>query len=231
MATKDYLEDKVVDIVVDEDALAVRSDEINVKAFGNQLSETILMLKNTIRANNLASLSAIQIGRPERVFCINFNGDIRSFVNPAIIEADGIEISKETCVSIPGKEFIRLRNSTVTVAYQTPLGKMESRKMVGLAARICQHEIDHLDGILLTDVGLEIDEDFEHATEDERREVIKAYIDSLDVKLKAVQEDIEKDEDAKKLHSAIDFMEKVQKGEVKLENVPVEKKQEKKGEE
>ena len=206
MATKDYLEDKVVDIVVDEDALAVRSDEINVKAFGNQLSETILMLKNTIRANNLASLSAIQIGRPERVFCINFNGDIRSFVNPAIIEADGIEISKETCVSIPGKEFIRLRNSTVTVAYQTPLGKMESRKMVGLA-------------------------DYEHATEDERREVIEAYIDSLDVKLKAVQEEIDKDEDAKKLHSAIDFMEKVQKGEVKLENVPVEKKQEKKGEE
>jgi peptide deformylase len=51
--------------------------------------------------------------------------------------------------------------------YQKPAGAIETRQLVGLAAIVFQHEVDHLEGLLLSDVGLEIDSDFENATEEE----------------------------------------------------------------
>ena len=53
-------------------------------------------------------------------------------------------------------------------------------------------------------------------SEDERAEVIKAYMESLDLKQKEVEKRIEEDEELKKTSDAIDFMEKLQKGEVQL---------------
>ena len=107
------------------------------------------------------------------------------------------------------------------------LGKTESRKIVGLAAYVFQHELDHLDGLTLADIGLEVGEDFDKATDEERNEVINAYLDSLDIKQKQLEKEIEEDEDLKQTANAIKFMEAVQKGEVKLDDrVTVEKKKE-----
>ena len=89
--------------------------------------------------------------------------------------------------------------------------------MVGLAAIIYQHEIDHLDGLLLSDVGLEIDEQFDNATEEERMEVINAYIDALDIKQKEINTEITNDPELKQIVDAEKFMTSVYKGETKLE--------------
>jgi hypothetical protein len=76
--------------------------------------------------------------------------------------------------------------------YQTPLGKIESKQFMGAAAKVFQHEMDHLDGLLLSDIGLEIDELFDNATEEERMEVINMYLDSLDIKQKEIDKYEEK---------------------------------------
>ena len=99
----------------------------------------------------------------------------------------------------------------------TPLGKIESRKMFGLAAIVFQHHIDHLNGLLLSDVGLEIDEAFDNATDDEREEVINAYLDSLDLHRKELAEEIASNEDLSKMNNAINFLEKVQNGEIEID--------------
>ena len=106
--------------------------------------------------------------------------------------------------------------------YQKPTGEVETRQFIGMAAVKVQHEIDHLDGMLLTDIGLEIDDDFEKATEEERNEVVEAYLDSLDIKLKALKEEIEADPVLKEMNEGINFMESVAKGETKLERLPKE---------
>jgi hypothetical protein len=93
---------------------------------------------------------------------------------------------------------------------------------MGVAAKVFQHEMDHLDGLLLSDIGLEIDEMFDNATEEERMEVINMYLDSLDIKQKEIDKEIQEDEELKKISDGIDFMTKVQKGEVQLQAVPNE---------
>ena len=98
--------------------------------------------------------------------------------------------------------------------YTSPLGKVESREVSGVAASVIQHEIHHLEGILCSDIGLEVDEMFDNATQEEREQVIGMYLDSLDIKQKELDKQIEKDEDLKQIADATKFMEKVQSGEV-----------------
>lgn len=200
------------DIIKDLDKLSDRADEVDIRKQNKLIRDTIIELKEIIREKNLTYLTAPQIDVPIRVFVINFNGNLRSFVNPIISETNGFELSREKCNSLDS-EYIRPRANTVSVIYQTPLGKIESRKMLGKAAIVFQHALDHLDGLLLSDVGLEITEDFDKASEDDKAELIKMYIDSLDIKRKELEKEIEGDKDLKQVSDAIDFLESVKKGE------------------
>ena len=211
----------VKEIITNYEILSERCDEIDLTKKNRNIQNTVLQLKNTIKANpGMLGLSANQIGSYDRVLVLNFNGSLRSFVNPIITGVDGFELSRETCHSIPGKTFIRMRNSRVWVTYQTPLGKIESVELNGVAAKMMQHHIDHLDGLILSDVSLEIDEAFDNATEEERAEVIKAYLESLDLCADQLTNEVNEDEDGKKLADAIKFIESVKKGETIVESVP-----------
>lgn len=210
-----------MDIINDVEKLSIRADEVDVRKGNNEVREITVALKNAIREHNLLSLSAPQIGFDKRIFVINFNGDLRTFINPMITNVSGFELSRETCTSIPDKTFIRPRHNDIQVMYQTPLGKIETKQFMGAAAKVFQHCIDHLDGLLLSDIGLEIDEMFDNATEEERQEVISMYLDSLDIKQKEVNKEIQADEELKKIAEGIEFMEKVKKGEVQIERVPM----------
>ena len=221
LTDKSINEAHVKEIITDYDILSERCDEIDLTKKNKNIQTTVLQLKNTIKANpGMLGLSANQIGSYDRVLVLNFNGNLRSFVNPIITRVDGFELSRETCHSIPGKTFIRMRNSRVWVTYQTPLGKIESVELNGVAAKMMQHHIDHLDGLILSDVSLEIDEDFDRATEEERAEVIKMYLESLDLCAEELTNDVNSDEDGRKLADAIRFIESVKKGETIVESVP-----------
>ena len=208
----------VKEIITDVEQLSERCDEIDTRKENQLMREIILDLKQTLRENPTGvGLSANQIGYDKRIFVINFNGDIRSFVNPIISNVKGFTLNREACLSLPGKSYIRPRHNEIQVIYQTPLGKTESRKIVGLAAYVFQHELDHLDGLTLADIGLEVGEDFDNASEEERNEILKMYLDSLDIKQKEIEKQVEEDKDLKQTSDAIKFMEEVQKGNVQLE--------------
>ena len=71
-------------------------------------------------------------------------------------------------------------------------------------------------GILLSDLGLEIDNQWDEATEDERAEVLKEFLDSLDLYSSELEKEIQTDPELKQMSDAIDFMASVQTGETKL---------------
>ena len=123
---------------------------------------------------------------------------IKTFINP-VIEAyspKGMQLSREKCSSLPGKEYIRVRNNDIRVMYQRPTGEAESNRLLGKAALVFQHEMDHLEGVLISDIGLEVIPEFDEATDEERAEVIKEYLDSLDIRVKEINKEIE---DVKKI--------------------------------
>lgn len=207
------------EIITDIEKLGSRADEIDIKK-GTLVREITHALKDTIRGKNLKSLSAPVIGYPYRIFCLNFSdSEIKTFINPVIVSAEGLQLARERCSSIPDKEYIRPRNPKIKVIYQNPTGKILSSEFVGLSAVVFQHEMDHLDGLLLSDVGLEIDEQWDTASDEEKQEVINAYIDALDLKQKELEKEIQEDPDLKRTSDAIDFMTKVQRGEVELEPI------------
>lgn len=208
-----------MDVITDIEKLQERCDEINVGKENGYMRKIISDLKSTMREKDFASLSAPQIGYDKRIFCINFDGDIKSFINPIITQASGLSLVRESCPSLPDRKFLRPRNTRINVMYQTPLQKPESRVLTGMAAFVFQHELDHLDGILLSDVSMELGDGYDELSEEDKTALINEYKDSLDIKLDEINEAIEKDEYAKRLSTSIDYMTAVEKGEVELEHI------------
>lgn len=205
------------EIITDPVKLGSRATEVSVIADNKELRDTVAALKRTLsKRDDLKALSAPAIGVDMRVFCIKYNkNEITTYVNPVIVNQSGLSLSRESCSSIPDKEFIRIRNNDITVAYQTPRGIIENKRLVGMAAYVFQHEVDHLDGILLDDIGFEVWEDFDNATEEERQEVISEYITSLDIKRDEINTEIEQDPELKQIKDAVRFMTGVYTGEIK----------------
>ena len=204
-------------IITDLEALDVRSDEIDVLKENDLVRETTLDLKHTIRANNLTHLSAPQIGVNRRIVCINFNGDIRTLINPAIQCVKGFVLSRETNPSLPDKEYILPRNSEVSIIYQTPTGKIQSNTFKGKAAFVLQDALSTLEGLYLNDVGLPLLEGWDELEEKDKDEIISDYLDSLDIKKKELDKDIEETPELKQISDGAKFLRALQNGEIEIE--------------
>lgn len=194
-----------------------RAEEIDTQKENKLVREIVSKIKRTMRKNNLTSLSAPAVGYNKRIFCVDYSdNEIKTYINPVVSLREGIHLSREVCSSIPDKEYIIPRNNVINIYYQRPNGEVKIQEFKGLASNVLQHEIDHLEGITLDDMGLEIDKDFDEATDEERLEIVNMYLDSLDIMLKDVKEDIENNEELKVISDRLNFTEAVASGKVKL---------------
>lgn len=213
-----------MEYITDVEELAQSSIEIDVKKDNKKMREIITELKYRIGKDNLTALSAPQIGEKYRIFCIKFtekkgkktSETIKTFINPIVTGIKGIVVNREADICIPNKQFIIVRNNELSLLYQNPLGNSLSQKFSGKSSAVVQLMMDHLDGILLTDLGLEIDEKFDEASEEEKNELIEAYLNSLDVYKKQVDEEIENNKELKSMQDAVKFIQSVRDGETKL---------------
>jgi len=97
-------------------------------------------------------LAAPQIGRSIRLFVMDVQGRPRVCFNPQIIEASQIMAEfPEACLSFPGDQCTIKRPDTIIVRYQDARGEWTETNLVGLEARCFQHELDHLDGVVMHD--------------------------------------------------------------------------------
>lgn len=211
---------KEKNIITNKQELCDWCVEINPIKESKLTQEIVVALKDTMRKHNLVSLAAPQIGYAKRIFCLKFGkGDYRTFINPAIENNTTLSIVRECCSSIPDKRFVIPRFNKIKVYYVTPLGKTEGNTLIGIAAQRFQHAMDHLNGILVDDLGMEIDELFDNATEDEKTEILQMYAESLDLRQKSLKEEIEQDDELKNIDDAIRFINSVKDGTTTLDNV------------
>lgn len=119
-------------------------------------------------------LAAPQIGVLKRVIVYDLSEDNPGAValcNPRIIESSSEqEIDDEGCLSLPGITIPIERPCRVTCEAQTVTGRVVRIEADGLHARLLQHEIDHLDGMLMLD----------RATPGERKAALRRYLDAQD---------------------------------------------------
>ena len=102
-------------------------------------------------------LAAPQVGLDFQLLVINFAGDPEQkehevvAINPMVVEAKGAVKDREGCLSFPGLYQDVRRAKTVTVQYYTLAGEAKQMSCNDLPARVWQHEIDHVHGILFID--------------------------------------------------------------------------------
>ena len=204
-----------MELITSEEVLHSRATETDTVSNNAEVRETILKMKEAVREKNLVGLTAPQVGVDMRIVVLNFDGDVRTFINPVVSNRKGIELSREVC-EFDGKEYIVPRNNDIDIYYTTPLGKIEHRQLLGMAAKVMLHQLDILDGISASDFGLEVMEGFDEASDEEKDKIIKMYLDSLDLLGKQVEEELKNDEDAQQIKNAVNFITKVRKGEVQI---------------
>jgi peptide deformylase len=111
-------------------------------------SELAMDLAETMVSHKALGLAANQVGLPYRVFAMTGN-PVNVCFNPRIVDTSSEEIIlEEGCLTFPGL-FIKVkRPSMIRARYTMANGETVTNKFVGMTARIFQHELDHLDGVL-----------------------------------------------------------------------------------
>jgi len=119
---------------------------IRAEYLAHTLSETLSKLEGL-------GLSANQIGLTDRVFAINVGDSIWILFNPVILEkSEELSTYSEGCLSFPGLYLKIGRSAHIKVRFQAIGGQEVEQEFDGLTAVCVQHEIDHLDGKVYTDL-------------------------------------------------------------------------------
>ena len=105
----------------------------------------------TMRAAAGLGLAAPQVGEGKRVLVAEVEERLITLVDPELARAEGEEVATEACLSIPGVIGPVPRATRVTVKGKNRHGRRITVNAEGLLARVLQHEIDHLNGILFLD--------------------------------------------------------------------------------
>jgi peptide deformylase len=131
-----------------------------VEVFDKALQILVDDMIETMRAAPGVGLAAPQIGVSQRVIVVEFGNEddetipeqLYVLVNPEIVkQSEESVVGIEGCLSVPGFAGEVARAQVVTVKGQDVFGKKVKIRAQGWLARIFQHEMDHINGILYTD--------------------------------------------------------------------------------
>ena len=120
--------------------------------FDNKLHKLLDDMAETLEEAQGVGLAAPQIGILRRVVIVDTGEEILELVNPVMLETDGEQVGPEGCLSVPGKYGLVKRPYYAKVRAQDRFGdwyEVEGEELIG---RCFCHELDHLDGIVYTEV-------------------------------------------------------------------------------
>ena len=142
--------------LVNYGAAVLRRPAEPVSAINEEVQKLIDDMAETMFAAPGAGLAAPQVGIPKRIIVIqsleNPSGkDFLTLINPEIVSTEGKVVTEEGCLSIPEFRMEVPRAEKVVVRALDRKGKPMEIEGVGLMARVLQHEIDHLNGLLYID--------------------------------------------------------------------------------
>ncbi len=134
-----------------------------VEEIDGRLVKLVDEMFETMYAAPGAGLAANQVGVQRRLFVYDIGDGPKVVINPQIVESSGEWTYEEGCLSVPGLSWPIVRPNQVHLIGVDLEGNEISVEAEELEGRVFQHELDHLDGILL----------LEHLAEEERREALR----------------------------------------------------------
>ena len=132
----------------------LRASAVPVDRFDEGLQVELARMGELMHDALGIGLAATQLGVLHRtlVFRTDLEEPITALVNPVLEwQSEELEVAEEGCLSLPGVHVEVERPASVRVRAQDPDGKELTLEAEGLQARVIQHEMDHLDGVLILD--------------------------------------------------------------------------------
>ena len=136
-------------------------DALDYRTIGSP--ELVESMIETMYAAPGTGLAANQVGVQRRIFVYDVGDGARTIINPRILESEGEWAFEEGCLSIPGLSWEIVRPNAVHLVGLDLDGNEVSIEATEFEGRVFQHELDHLDGILLV----------ERLNDDQRKEALK----------------------------------------------------------
>ena len=123
-----------------------------VETFDRKLHILLDDMRETLIDSEGVGLAAPQVGILRRVVLVDTGEEILELINPSLVETDGEQVGAEGCLSVPGKYGLVKRPYYAKVRAQDRNGDWYEYEGEELIARCFCHELDHLDGIIYTEV-------------------------------------------------------------------------------
>ncbi len=123
-----------------------------VTNFDQRLHTLLDDMRDTLIDSGGVGLAAPQVGILRRVVLVDTGEEILELINPTLVEVDGEQEGPEGCLSVPGKYGLVKRPYYAKVSAQDRDGNWYEAEGEELIARCFCHELDHLDGIIYTEV-------------------------------------------------------------------------------
>jgi len=133
--------------------LRKKTTEVKEAQFGSAaFLDLVKTMKETLRQAQGVGLAANQVGKDMQLFVAEVDGKSYAVANPEILKTSQKTVAmEEGCLSVPGVWGVVERPESVEIEGRNQFGKKIKIKAKGLLARVFQHEIDHLNGILFID--------------------------------------------------------------------------------
>lgn len=125
---------------------ADRVDEVT-----DEIRDLIEMMYRAMAEHNGVGVAGPQVGASKRLFVYDVGEGHHALINPEIVRSSGKEWAAEACLSLPGLQGEVPRFERITVTGIDENGKKVRIKAEGFLARVFQHEMDHLEGMLFID--------------------------------------------------------------------------------
>jgi peptide deformylase len=159
----------MLSIITRGDPLLAKTSAL-VPEFDDSIRRLVELMFETMGTRGVG-LAAVQVGEPVRLFVTRAPRDVpRVFINPDILSTSVEELSlEEGCLSVPGLYTDIVRPASVRVQAWNEKGRPFTITAEGILARVVQHELDHLNGVLFID----------RLDEKKRKRLLRAYDEKL----------------------------------------------------
>jgi peptide deformylase len=142
----------VLPIITGTDHPLLRTKTKNVVKPTKEILKLLKDMQETVKDADGAGIAAPQVGRTERVCLALISGRMTPLINPQITsKSKEQESAEEGCLSLPRIAVSVPRSKAISLKYLDAKGKPQERKLRDFDARVVQHEVDHLEGILIVD--------------------------------------------------------------------------------
>ncbi len=139
-------------IVTGQDTEILRAVAKKIPQVTKEVKKLINDMKKAVKKAEGLGLAAPQVGKSLRLCLASFNGKMTPMINPEITwRSEETSVMEEGCLSLPKINVDVTRSAEVLVRYLDENSVEQDRRLHDLDARVVQHEIDHLNGVLIVD--------------------------------------------------------------------------------